>query len=105
MHLQMENTSILHRHLGAVVVSVHNHHIIIYWFYTFAKGEYKYIPQAFWGGSCFRYTILILSVIGSTHLQMENISIFHKHLEEAVTFGTLSLYYQLLVLRICKWRI
>lgn len=45
MHLQMENTSILHRHLGAVVVSVHNHHIIIYWFYTFAKGEYKYIPQ------------------------------------------------------------
>ena len=46
MHLQMENTSILHRHLGAVVVSVHNHHIIIYWFYTFAKGEYKYITQA-----------------------------------------------------------
>jgi len=65
----------------------------MYWYCAFANGEYKYIPQASGGDSYFRYTILILLVTGSTHLQMENLSIFHKHLEEAVTFGTQSSYY------------
>ncbi len=51
------------------------------------------IPQASGGDSYFRYTIIILLVIGSTHLQKENISIFHRYLGAVVTFCTQSLYY------------